>query len=160
MHTHPKQWGPTNSQPPQPWETPGRGSLMCHPSLRAPGTQADVGLDLRPEDSGGLREERRCRLSEGERGQRCRNSGVPRSPAPATNPGRAWTGVTGSGSPFLSSRGSQEGENLNVMQANSDQRREDFRDLPGLTEKMLRTVGGKSTPCQRGRRGVPLHCRS
>lgn len=73
--------------------------------------------------------------------------------------------MNGRGPPFLSSWGSQEGENLKVMQANSDQRREDFRGLPGLMEKMLRTVGN-STPMPAGTprspsalsfRGAPGH---
>lgn len=33
-------------------ETPQAEVTRCHPSLPAPGTQGDVGLDLRPEDSG------------------------------------------------------------------------------------------------------------
>ena len=32
--------------------TPQAEVARCHPSLSAPGTQGDVGLDLRPENSG------------------------------------------------------------------------------------------------------------
>ena len=73
-------------------ETPQAEVTRCHPSLPAPGTQRDVGLDLRPEDSG-------CTKSIGPIQVRTKGASddrtvrVPQSPAPAAIPGRSGTGV-------------------------------------------------------------------